>query len=137
MTAYISRRHRRWDLHGRLGWITGTNRGMATVEYVDLMGDTYTHKADPASDGVAFEFDGTVTDTPVKDALFQGFGFDIPKAVPALAGDIQKNGLRWPLVIGERGGLIGRHRLLAVHALGWETVPAYVVPLERKDFRQM
>ena len=137
MKAYISRRHRRWDRHGRLGWVTSTKQGIATVDYEDLQGNKYQHKADPASDGVMFEHDGKLVNAPVEDTLFQAFGFDAPRIVPALAGNIRDNGLRWPLVIGEQGGLIGRHRLLAVAALGWETIPAYVVPLERRDFRQM
>ena len=134
--AYISRRHRRWDRHGRLGWVVDTKQGISTIAYVDLQGNHYIHKADTASDGVAFPYHGKVEDVPVQQTLADYFG-DKPPAASPLVGDIRKNGLRWPLVIGERGGLIGRHRLLAVAALGWQTVPAYVVPLEAKDFRQM
>ncbi len=138
MTAYISRRRRRWDIWGRLGWVTDTEGGVSTIDYEDLRGNHYTARADTGSDGVAFEHDGALVDAPVEDTLFQVFGLHTELGIFApLAGDIAKNGLQWPVILGQHGGIVGANRLKAAGALGWETIPAYVVPLERSDFRGM
>ena len=117
-------------------------QGIIHIEYTTLDGNKRATRADPVSDGVLFPFGGKLMDVSIHDAC-QSLDaayvetFKEKSMHDAIVGDIRDNGLLWPLVIGENGGLIGRHRLKAVAALGWETVPAYVVPLERRDFRQM
>lgn len=54
-----------------------------------------------------------------------------PAAVEALKNDIDERGLRSPIEVTKRGGkyklVAGGHRLSAAKALGWETIPAFVI----------
>ncbi len=139
MKAYISRRRRRWDIWGRLGLVAGTGSdGISTVEYVDLKGKRYECKADTGSDGLCFEHSGETVDVNVAEAVARIFGTHTSLGIFApLAGDMERNGLRWPVILGVDGGVVGANRLKAAGVLGWKTVPAYVVPFGSGAFRGM
>ena len=139
MTAYISRRRRRWDVWGRLGWVVNTEAtGLSNIQYEDLQGNKHTAIADTGSDGLCFEHSGETVDVNVAEAVARIFGTHTSLGIFApLAGDMERNGLRWPVILGVDGGVVGANRLKAAGVLGWKTVPAYVVPFGSGAFRGM